>query len=136
MPGRDADAGLGLHPARLREARRADQVQRASHAASATSPNQCAPAALQVAPVNGRTIINANINYRYDTPQANHTVVAIRKVVHAIPGADALVGGQTAITYDTQQASAHDRNLIIPIVLLVILIVLGLVLRALLAPCC
>jgi RND superfamily putative drug exporter len=97
-------------------------------------PNQCAPAALQVAPVNGRTIINAAINYRYDTPQANHTIVAIRKVVHAIPGADALVGGQTAITYDTQQASAHDRNLIIPIVLLVILIVLGLVLRALLAP--
>jgi putative drug exporter of the RND superfamily len=101
---------------------------------AAASSDQCAPAALQVAPVDGRTIINAAINYRYDTPQANQTIVAIRKVVHAIPGAGALVGGQTAITYDTQQASAHDRNLIIPIVLLVILIVLGLVLRALLAP--
>ena len=58
----------------------------------------------------------------------------IRSVVHAIPGADALVGGQSAINYDTQQASRHDRNLIIPIVLLVILVVLGILLRALIAP--
>jgi RND superfamily putative drug exporter len=54
--------------------------------------------------------------------------------VHAIPGADAIVGGQTAINYDTQVASRHDRNLIIPIVLVVILIVLTLLLRALVAP--
>jgi putative drug exporter of the RND superfamily len=103
-------------------------------AAASTSTAQCAPPALQVAPVNNRTIVNAAINFRYDTPQANAAVIAARKAVHAIPGADALVGGQTAIVYDTQQASAHDRNLIIPIVLLVILVVLGLVLRAILAP--
>jgi putative drug exporter of the RND superfamily len=89
---------------------------------------------LQVAPVDNRTIVNAAITFRYDTPQANAAVVAARKAVHAIAGADALVGGQTATVYDTQQASAHDRNLIIPIVLLVILVVLGLVLRAILAP--
>jgi RND superfamily putative drug exporter len=94
----------------------------------------CAPAALQVQPVNGRIIVNANLAYRYDTAQAYSTIVALRKAVHAIPGAHALVGGSSAINYDTQQASRHDRNLIIPIVLLVILIVLGLVLRALIAP--
>ena len=44
------------------------------------------------------------------------------------------MGGQTAVIYDTQQASRHDRNLIIPIVLVVILLVLGLVLRAVVAP--
>src|SRR5262249_29949788 len=46
----------------------------------------------------------------------------------------AIVGGQSAINLDTNDASRHDRNLIIPIVLVVILIVLGLLLRALVAP--
>ena len=50
------------------------------------------------------------------------------------PGREGARRRPTAINYDTQQASAHDRNLIIPIILLVILIVLGLVLRALVAP--
>lgn len=94
----------------------------------------CAPAVLQVQPVDGRTLIDADLTHRYDTTQAADTIIAIRSAVHAIPGADALVGGSTAINYDTQQASRHDRNLIIPIVLLVILFVLGLVLRAILAP--
>jgi RND superfamily putative drug exporter len=94
----------------------------------------CAPPALQVQPVDGRILIDANLTDRYDTPKATTTVRAIRTGVHSIPGAHALVGGSTAINYDTQQASRHDRNLIIPIVLLVILLVLGLVLRAILAP--
>jgi putative drug exporter of the RND superfamily len=94
----------------------------------------CPPAAVQVQPVNGRIAVDANIVYRYDTPEANRTIKAVRAAVHGIPGADALVGGQTAINYDTQQASRHDRNLVIPIVLLVILVVLALLLRALIAP--
>ncbi|PZS35388.1 MAG: hypothetical protein DLM58_03900 [Pseudonocardiales bacterium] len=94
----------------------------------------CAPTALQVQPVNGRILVEANLTDRYDTSQATTTVKAIRAAVHPISGASALVGGSTAINYDTQQASRHDRNLIIPIVLLVILLVLGLVLRAILAP--
>ena len=51
-----------------------------------------------------------------------------------MPGAGALVGGSTAVNVDTQEASRHDRNLIIPIVLAVILVVLALLLRALVAP--
>ncbi|MEP7179267.1 MAG: MMPL family transporter, partial [Pseudonocardiales bacterium] len=94
----------------------------------------CVPSTLQVQPVSGRILVQANLTDRYDTSQATDTVKAIRSAVHSIPGAHALVGGSTAINYDTQQASRHDRNLIIPIVLLVILLVLGLVLRAILAP--
>jgi RND superfamily putative drug exporter len=94
----------------------------------------CVPSSLAVAPHNGRLLVNATLDYNYDTPAAYATVQSIRSVVHAIPGAHALVGGQSAINYDTQQASRHDRNLIIPIVLIVILIVLAGVLRALLAP--
>src|SRR6185437_9730323 len=59
---------------------------------------------------------------------------AVRAAVHAVPGSDALVGGNTAINLDVQRASAHDRNLIIPIVLLVVFVILALLLRALVAP--
>jgi RND superfamily putative drug exporter len=58
----------------------------------------------------------------------------LRAAVHAVPAADAQVGGQSAATLDVHNASVHDRNLIIPIVLAVIFIVLALLLRALLAP--
>src|SRR5204862_7899098 len=49
-------------------------------------------------------------------------------------GANALVGGNTAINLDVQRAAAHDRDLIIPIVLAVVFVILGLLLRALVAP--
>jgi putative drug exporter of the RND superfamily len=94
----------------------------------------CLPEALQVAPRNGRTLVYATLADRYDTVAAEQTVQRIRSTVHALPGADALVGGQTAVTLDTRDASRHDRNLIIPIVLAVILVVLAVLLRALLIP--
>ncbi|WP_261553606.1 MMPL family transporter [Frankia tisae] len=94
----------------------------------------CPAAAVRIAPVHGRIAVDASIVHRYDTAAAYDTITAIRTAVHPIPGADAMVGGQSAINLDTQSASRHDRNLIIPIVLLVILVVLGALLRALLAP--
>ena len=94
----------------------------------------CAPPALQVTPIDGRTVVNANLADAYDSQAAADTLERLRAAVHAVPGADALVGGQTAANYDVHQASIHDRNLIIPIVLLVIFCVLALLLRALLAP--
>ncbi len=51
-----------------------------------------------------------------------------------MPGAQALVGGQSALNLDVQDASRRDRNVIMPLVLLVILVVLGVLLRALVAP--
>jgi len=102
--------------------------------AVAAAGRGCPPPALQVSPVGGRIAIDAQINYRYDTTQAYDTIRAIRTAVHAVPGADALVGGQSAINYDTLVASRHDRNLIIPLVLVVIMVILGLLLRALVAP--
>ena len=44
------------------------------------------------------------------------------------------MGGNTAINLDVQRASAHDRNLIIPLILAVVFIILALLLRALVAP--
>jgi RND superfamily putative drug exporter len=87
-----------------------------------------------VAPQGGRTLVYATLVDRYDTAAAERTVERIRSAVRALPQADALVGGQTAVMLDTQDASRHDRNLIIPIVLAVILVVLAVLLRALLIP--
>jgi len=98
------------------------------------SSSGCPPAAFDVHPVGGRIAIDAQLVDRYDTQKAITTIKSIRTAVHAIPGADALVGGATAINYDTLQASRHDRNLVIPIVLLVILVILAIVLRALVVP--
>ena len=94
----------------------------------------CPPVAVQVAPINGRTVVTATLADSYDSQAAFDTIARLRDAVHAVPGADALVGGQSAATVDVHDASVHDRNLIIPIVLLVIFLVLTALLRALLAP--
>lgn len=94
----------------------------------------CLPASLTVTPIDGRTLINATLIDDYDSQAAYDTIVRIRDVVHGIDGADAQVGGQSALNYDVLQASARDRNVIIPIVLLVILVILALLLRAIVAP--
>ena len=107
---------------------------KANPAAAAQFANACPPAALQVQPIDGKLLISATLNYSYDTQQAYDTIKQIRSAVGNVSGADALVGGSSATNLDIQDASRHDRNLIIPLVLLVIMIVLGLVLRALLAP--
>ena len=94
----------------------------------------CQPAAVQVAPIDGRILVDATLADSYDSPAAFDTITRLRDAVHAVPGAAALVGGQSAATLDVHDASVRDRNLIIPIVLIVIFLVLTLLLRALLAP--
>jgi RND superfamily putative drug exporter len=51
-----------------------------------------------------------------------------------VPGADAKVGGFTAIAHDIRAASDRDNRVIIPIVLLAVFLILALLLRALVAP--
>ncbi len=109
-------------------------LARTGGAAAGARPAGCLPGALAVAPHNGRLLVDATLSSSYDSHAAFATVQRIRAAVHAIPGAHALVGGAAAVNYDTQQASRHDRNLIIPIVLAVILVILILLLRALVAP--
>jgi RND superfamily putative drug exporter len=98
------------------------------------APEICAPPQLQVRPHDGKLLVEATLTDSYDSPAAYDTVNRIRAAAEQVPGADALVGGSSATNLDIQNASRHDRNLIIPVVLLVILVVLGVVLRALLGP--
>jgi putative drug exporter of the RND superfamily len=83
---------------------------------------------------NGYSMVNATLDDPPDSRAAQATVDRVRAAVHAVPGADAKVGGYTAIVLDTKNAAAHDRDLIIPLVLLVVLVILGLLLRAIVAP--
>jgi RND superfamily putative drug exporter len=69
-----------------------------------------------------------------DSPAGYATVDRARAALHGVPGAEAKVGGGSAIALDIARATRHDRNVIIPIVLIVVLIILGLLLRALIAP--
>ena len=69
-----------------------------------------------------------------DSQAAYDTIARVRSAVHAVPGANALVGGITAIGLDVKRASAHDRNIVIPLILVVVFVILGLLLRALVAP--
>ncbi|SCL34830.1 putative drug exporter of the RND superfamily [Micromonospora rhizosphaerae] len=83
---------------------------------------------------NGFAYIVGTLNAAPDSPAAFDTVDRVRDRVHAVPGADAQVGGNTAINLDLQRAARYDRNLIIPIVLVVVLVILALLLRAIVAP--
>jgi putative drug exporter of the RND superfamily len=83
---------------------------------------------------NGLAFLQATMTVPPDSSAAYTLVDKIRTTVHAIPGADAKVGGGTAINQDVENAAAHDRDLLIPLILGVVLIILGLLLRAIVAP--
>ncbi|MFE9773733.1 MMPL family transporter [Streptomyces sp. NPDC005931] len=84
--------------------------------------------------VDGRVQINATLEAAADSDAAKATVQRLRENVHAVPGADALVGGYTAQQYDTQRTAADDRTVIVPLVLAIILLILVVLLRSLLVP--
>jgi RND superfamily putative drug exporter len=69
-----------------------------------------------------------------DSEAAKLTVDRVRSVLHGLPGANAEVGGSTAIVLDTLRAASHDNLLVIPLVLLVVFLILALLLRAVVAP--
>jgi RND superfamily putative drug exporter len=65
---------------------------------------------------------------------ASDTVERLRTNVKAAAGAGALVGGATAIQRDVNAAATRDFLVIAPLVLLVVFLILGVLLRALVAP--
>jgi len=83
---------------------------------------------------NGVALIQANVTSDPTSKEAFATVDRVRDAVHQVPGADALVGGGSAINTDIENASLHDDKIIIPLVLIVVMIVLMVLLRALISP--
>ena len=58
----------------------------------------------------------------------------MRESVQAVPGANALVGGDDATRLAVKQAYERDQLLVIPLILVLVFIVLVLLLKALVAP--
>jgi putative drug exporter of the RND superfamily len=83
---------------------------------------------------DGLAYLEGTLTASSDSQTAFDIVDRLRASVHAIPGADAKVGGGSAVNLDIQDATRHDRNLVVPLVLVVVLVILALVLRALVAP--
>ncbi|MEU0831162.1 MMPL family transporter [Streptomyces sp. NPDC005969] len=83
---------------------------------------------------DGEAIMLGDLEDDPSSTAAMRTVERVRTAVHRIEGADARVGGNTAIAFDAQEAAARDSKVIIPIVLVVVFLILTLLLRAIVAP--
>ncbi|MER5381542.1 MMPL family transporter [Streptomyces sp. NPDC002688] len=120
----------------------ADRVTRVTAAARATEGVASAaavtasglPGGGEPQAVDGRVRVDVTLRPAADSDAAKETVARLRQAVHAVQGADALVGGYTAQQYDTRQTAERDRTLIVPVVLAIILVILIGLLRSLLMP--
>jgi putative drug exporter of the RND superfamily len=83
---------------------------------------------------DGPVFLEGTLTSKPDSPAAYTTIDQVRAAAHAVPGADAKVGGGTAVAMDVEHYATRDRNVIIPLVLVVVLIILALLLRAVVAP--
>lgn len=89
-------------------------------------PGQPVPA---IKVINGEIVLNATLAMNPDSLDARNVIPVIRDAVHAIDST-ILVGGSTAVAFDTDVAADHDNKTIIPIVLVLITIILGFLLRS------
>jgi RND superfamily putative drug exporter len=99
--------------------------------AESARPGSGAPAEPRV--VDGLVELQVTLTDPADSPAADETVRRLRASLDAV-SPDALVGGTTAANLDVRDISERDRNMIIPIILVVIFVVLAVLLRALVAP--
>lgn len=99
---------------------------------ASVAPEILDPANPTVIENGGRIVLDATLEVPADSNAGRALVPKIREAAHAIDDA-ALVGGISATFYDVDVASERDRNLIIPIVLLIIAVILALLLRSIVA---
>ncbi len=72
-----------------------------------------------------------------DSPESageTATIKHLRENIREVAGEAALVGGPSAELLDEAETNKSDRNLVMPLILLVVLAILGLLLRAIVAP--
>ncbi len=79
-------------------------------------------------------LIEATLSDPFDSDAAARTIERLRGALDDVGDGQALVGGNTALNLDVQNASQRDNYVVIPLIMLVVLAVLGLLLRAVVAP--
>ncbi len=137
FPGGSVSPALVVGPAAQAEALRATATATEGVASTiwtvdtpaGAPPNPAAPPKQ----VDGLVQLQVTLADPADSQEAYETVRRLRSGLDAV-SPQALVGGDTSTNLDVLDISEADRNLIIPVILLVIFLVLALLLRALLAP--
>ncbi|KJL32319.1 MMPL family transporter [Microbacterium azadirachtae] len=81
--------------------------------------------------VEGDVMLQGTLTAAADSTSAEDTV---RRLRTSLESTGAVVGGVTATAIDTNDASLHDRTLIIPVILVVIMLILMMLLCAIVAP--
>ncbi|MGY1753255.1 MMPL family transporter [Blastococcus sp. SYSU D01042] len=79
-------------------------------------------------------LIEATLADPADSQAAYDTIDRLRAELDDVGDGEALVGGNTAVNLDVQTASQRDNRVIIPLIMGVVLLVLGVLLRAVVAP--
>ena len=127
-----SDAPSGAIPVGESKAKLIDQlVERSGSLQAAEAANPFGKAAPTV--VNGKEMLQVTLVDAADSFAARETIVAIRESIASVDES-ALVGGITALQYDTNQEGIRDRSIIIPVILVAITIILIVLLRSLVAP--
>jgi RND superfamily putative drug exporter len=83
--------------------------------------------------VGGLARVDVTLNYSPDSKPALDTLKRLRQALAAVPDARAKAGGYTAVLVDFNDTATRDRK-VIPLLLLVVAIVVGLLLRSIVAP--
>lgn len=86
----------------------------------------------QLKVVDGKVVLYATLKVAPDSAEGKGSIPLIRQAAKQV-NPNILVGGQSAIGYDVDQSSRRDNRVIIPIVLLLIAVILGFLLRSILA---
>jgi RND superfamily putative drug exporter len=146
FPGGSGQPVLAIVPqARLNEAATAGFANAGVSSASvvsADSPSGSIPipapaqgplAAATPTVSGGDVMLQLTLKYKADSLEAERAVTDLRASLHAVDSS-IVVGGQTATALDSNLTGTRDRNLIIPVVLVVITLILMVLLRSVLAP--
>ncbi|GAA3749986.1 MMPL family transporter [Plantactinospora mayteni] len=123
-------AGVGSPIAVLSRPDQAERVRATLAAVPGVEPGSLTSTELR----SGQAYLEATLTDPADSRAAYDTVDRVRTALRAVPEAEALVGGETAVRLDVQRTARSDRNLLVPIVVAVVFAILVLLLRSLVAP--
>jgi RND superfamily putative drug exporter len=84
--------------------------------------------------VGGAVLIDATLASAPTSAAAQRSVLALRHRLLAAVGRRTLVGGETATNIDLAAAASHDRDLLLPVILGVVMVMLAVLLSSLVAP--
>ncbi|MGW6027108.1 MMPL family transporter [Streptomyces sp. NPDC055099] len=134
VQGKYFPAGSGDPLVIVANADQADEVRDAVAGTRGVEPASIGVPPGTKAEAGGQVLFEATPTDPSDSDAAKQTVERVRDAVHAVPDADAQVGGGTAALLDMDRATTHDNKLVIPLVLVVVLLILAVLLRAVVAP--